>query len=85
MTWFQEDSPVRDVLGRVAVGVLYVIIIGAIILFLYDNAKNDAMLEKERKAVICPSFLSIARSARDTLIVMRNEPLCNAHVLENLK
>ena len=41
-------------------------------------------LNEERKKVVCPSFLSIARSARDTLIVMRNEPLCNAYVLDNL-
>jgi hypothetical protein len=38
-----------------------------------------------RQEVVCPSFLSIARSARDTLIVMRNEPLCNRYVLDNLK
>ena len=41
-------------------------------------------LNEERKKVVCPSFLSIARSARDTLIVMRNEPLCNVYVLNNL-
>ena len=45
-----------------------------------DN-KNAA----QRQQVVCPSFLSIARSARDTLIVMRNEPLCNSYVLDNLK
>lgn len=45
---------------------------------------NDAKVA-ERKAVVCPSFLSIARSARDTLIVMRNEPLCNSYVLDNLR
>lgn len=41
--------------------------------------------EMERQSVICPSFLSISRSARDTLIVMRNEPLCNRYVLEGLR
>jgi hypothetical protein len=45
-----------------------------------DN-KNAA----QRQQVVCPSFLSIARSSRDTLIVMRNEPLCNSYVLDNLK
>ena len=39
----------------------------------------------QRQQVVCPSFLSIARSARDTLIVMRNEPLCNSYVLDNLQ
>ena len=43
-----------------------------------------AHLNEERKQVVCPSFLSIARSARDTLIVMLNEPLCNVYVLDNL-
>ena len=38
-----------------------------------------------RQGIVCPSFLSIARSARDTLIVMRNEPLCNRYVLDNLQ
>ena len=38
------------------------------------DSKNAA----QRQQVVCPSFLSIARSARDTLIVMRNEPLCNS-------
>ena len=40
---------------------------------------------EQRKEVVCPSFLSIARSARDTMIVMRNEPLCRDYVLDNLK
>lgn len=38
-----------------------------------------------RKATICPALLSISRSARDTLIVMRAEGLCDKYVLENLK
>lgn len=40
---------------------------------------------KERKETACPSLLSIGRSARDTLIIMKNEPLCNQYVLDNLK
>lgn len=46
---------------------------------------RESRLMAERKTVICPSFLSIARSPRDTLIVMRNEPLCTEYVLENLQ
>lgn len=37
-----------------------------------------------RKQTVCPSILSIARSARDTMIVMKAEPLCTEFVLENL-
>lgn len=33
----------------------------------------------------CPSLLSITRSSRDTLIVMRVVPLCTNYVLSNLK
>lgn len=38
-----------------------------------------------RQNAICPSLLSISRSARDTLIVMKAENLCNSYVLDNLK
>ena len=38
-----------------------------------------------RTAAICPALFSISRSARDTLIVMKAEPLCNNYVLVNLK
>jgi len=41
--------------------------------------------EMQRKEAICPSLLSIGRSSRDTLIVMKAEPLCNIFVLETLK
>lgn len=34
---------------------------------------------------VCPALLSITRSARDTLIVMKAEPLCNKFVLDSLK
>lgn len=34
---------------------------------------------------VCPSLLSITRSARDTLIVMKAEPLCNKFVLDSLR
>jgi hypothetical protein len=52
-------------------------------MYMYDvHTKNKI---EERKNTVCPSFLSIARSSRDTLLVMRNDPLCNRYVLENLK
>lgn len=41
--------------------------------------------ENKRQEVACPSLLSIGRSARDTLIIMKVEPLCNDYVLDNLK
>lgn len=41
--------------------------------------------ENVRREMICPSLLSISRSARDTLIVMKAETLCNTYVLDSLK
>jgi len=52
---------------------------------LREHEAQLASAQEQRKEVVCPSFLSIARSSRDTLIVMRNEPLCNRYVLDNLK
>jgi hypothetical protein len=63
-------------------------LVGLIWLFLDigdTRREKESVARAERMAVVCPSFLSIARSARDTLIVMRNEPLCNRYVLDNLK
>jgi hypothetical protein len=62
--------------------------IGALLLFAYwmqEIAQEQYRLNQQRQEVICPSFLSIARSSRDTLIVMRNEQLCNGYVLDNLQ
>lgn len=55
------------------------------IMFIREDNKNRAIALEERKNIICPSLLSIGRSARDTLIIMKNEDLCNSFVLENLK
>lgn len=58
------------------------------VVFLYSVYVYDQYVTKTssaRQNIVCPSFLSIARSSRDTLIVMRNEPLCNRYVLDNLR
>jgi hypothetical protein len=51
---------------------------------LQENKANAAALSS-RKDAVCPALLSIARSARDTLIVMKSESVCNEFVLEHLK
>jgi hypothetical protein len=64
------------------------VLIGAGMSLFYVAKRVDARTKIDmqlRMEVICPSFLSITRSARDTLIVMRNEPLCNRYVLDNLQ
>ncbi len=63
-------------------------IIGIVIIGVMLENKISSMLyekESETAAARCPSLLSITRSARDTLIVMRVEPVCRTYVLENLK
>jgi hypothetical protein len=63
-----------------------IVVAGVGLLYLaYTSDERQAELARQRQEVVCPSFLSIARSARDTLIVMRNEPLCNSYVLDNLQ
>ena len=64
---------------------LWGLLMSGLILWTVLNRKELARINEERKEIVCPSFLSIARSARDTLIVMRNEPLCAEYVLDNLK
>lgn len=69
--------------------VVFVVTITVALVFLGKGmmvlkAKDHA--ERERKAAsICPALLSIGRSSRDTLIVMRAEYLCNDYVLKNFK
>lgn len=47
--------------------------------------ENVTVADSVRQKSICPALLSISRSARDTLIVMKAEPLCNGFVLDSLK
>ena len=62
-----------------------VIVLGMAIYWMSWTETENHRLNAERESIVCPSYLSIARSARDTLIVMRNDPLCNRYVLDNLK
>ena len=72
----------KDILlASVVIGTM----IGGYVYLLNWTENKQAISNAERKEIVCPSFLSIARSARDTMIVMRNEPLCNRYVLDNLK
>jgi len=65
-----------------------VILLSAICLIVYGSwwiANEGKQRQTEFKDIACPSLLSVGRSSRDTLIIMKVEPLCNAYVLENLK
>ena len=74
--YFQKVS--WNVIGKWTL--MVTIVVAAYFLSIYNDNQRI-----QRQSVVCPSFLSIARSARDTLIVMRNEPLCNRYVLDNLQ
>jgi hypothetical protein len=52
---------------------------------LRQRETDSKIAEEKRKDIVCPSLLSIGRSSRDTLIIMKNEYLCNSFVLDNLK
>lgn len=49
------------------------------------NMNNDIKSARQYKGIACPSLFSIARSSRDTLIVMKNVDVCNDFMMENLK
>ena len=66
-------------------GMLFIVCAVGLIYVAITNDERQLKQARERQEIVCPSFLSIARSARDTLIVMRNEPLCNSYVLDNLQ
>ena len=64
-----------------------IFIFGVLVLIglVWIGNRNTTEVKKEWKANSCPSLLSIARSSRDTLIVMKYEPLCNEYLMDNLK
>lgn len=65
------------------VSAVAILVLMAKLFVVADERKKE--YDKTRTASICPALLSISRSARDTLIVMKAEPLCNNYVLANLK
>ena len=62
----------------------WMLLIG-IVGFTLWSFNNDLQNADVYKRVACPSLLSIARSSRDTLIVMKNVDTCNDYMMENLK
>ena len=68
------------------VRVVYVVVtLGALAKLSHVGYTKRTEYNAVRKDAICPALFSISRSARDTLIVMKSEPLCNDYVLLNLK
>jgi hypothetical protein len=69
----------------VFISVCIIGVAGLVLNLAYQFDRKIAIQNESRKQVICPALLSIGRSARDTLIVMKAESLCNSFVLDNLK
>lgn len=63
------------------------VIIGIVVLIVIFVSYwiNKQEQNKRWTQTSCPSLLSISRSSRDTLIIMKVEPLCNSYVLSNLQ
>ena len=80
----QETTPKLDI--KKALPVIYtVLVLGLIAKLSIMVVAKRSEYNVTRTAAICPALFSISRSARDTLIVMKAEPLCNNYVLSNLK
>jgi len=75
------QTVIKDIIFWGGVAILFV---GLFYAYKYERDTNAAYA-LARKDAICPSLLSVSRSARDTLIVMKAEPLCNTFVLDSLK
>ena len=72
--------------------VFWVVTVGGAILYTdWNNRKALEIQQAEiqqvldiERGVTCPALLSIARTPRDTLIVMKNKPICVEYVFENM-
>lgn len=80
----QETTPKLDI-KKVLPLISTVIVVGLITKLSMVGYTKRSEYNVTRQAAICPALFSISRSARDTLIVMKAEPLCNNYVLSNLK
>ena len=68
---------------------LNVVYVGICVFLLYKAGNtlytNKVLNDTAKKETSCPTLLSISRSARDTLLVMKAETLCTQYVLDNIK
>lgn len=54
-------------------------------IFTWWSINNNIKSTREYRSVACPSLFSIARSSRDTLIVMKNVDVCVDYIIDNLQ
>lgn len=77
--------PTNYSLGMFCIAVLGTLALSVAVVDTYKKRTKATADLLARADTACPSLLSISRSARDTLIVMKAEPLCINFVLNNLK
>jgi large-conductance mechanosensitive channel len=65
--------------------IFFVAIPITIIYFSIRQVEINKQKYVNEQQITCPSLLSIARSARDTLIVMRDKSMCTEYMLTHLK
>jgi hypothetical protein len=80
-----ETTKIRKTINDIIFWLGGAILITAVAFGTHRYEQYNVRLSIARKDAICPSLLSVSRSARDTLIVMKAEPLCNTFVLDSLK
>lgn len=80
-----EKTKIQKIIKDIAFWTSVAALIGAVWWFKMVEDRRNIVLNNTRKDAICPALLSVSRSARDTLIVMKAEPLCNTFVLDSLK
>jgi len=71
----------KKFIKRVAniVSVVVIVVVG--VMLEHHFAKRD----KEKADIVCPSLFSVARSPKDTLIVMFNVESCYPYLKDHLK
>lgn len=69
--------------------IYYTLVLVSVFYLLYKGGTNlyqkKVAYDLAQKNSACPTLLSISRSARDTLLVMKSESLCTAYVLDNIQ
>jgi len=76
-----DTPPIKKMLTAIYVAVT-LFLLYKLSVILYDRKVTSDLTKKE---TACPALLSISRSARDTLLIMRSEPLCTIYVLDSIQ
>jgi hypothetical protein len=75
----------KKFIKRVAniVSVVVIVVVG--VMLEHKISTHFAKRDKEKADIVCPSLFSVARSPKDTLIVMFNVESCYPYLKDHLK